>query len=77
MPTEMEHLDFQSRHIATLRAEELETRHGSYLQFHTEFREVMHEFMQALLVHKPDDALQFMHDYFAAHREKREPYKVK
>ncbi len=72
---ELEHLDFQTRHAVTLRATELESRHTEFLGFHTEFREILHEFVQALLIHKPDDALQFMHDYFVAHREKREPYK--
>lgn len=74
---QIEDLDFQSRHAATLRMTELEARHSDYLAFHTEYREVLHEFMQALLIHKPQDALQFTRDYFVAHREKREAYRVK
>jgi hypothetical protein len=71
------HLDFEAQHVASLRTAELETSHAAYMQFHSEYREVLHEFMQALLIHKPDDALAFMHRYFADHREKRVPYLVK
>ena len=70
-------LDFQSQHAATLRAAELEKSHEEYMAFNTEYREVMHEFTQALLIHKPDDALAFMRQYFNDHREKREAYQPK
>jgi len=70
----VQQLDFQSQHAATLRAEELEKSHGEYMAFHTEYREVLHEFTQALLIHKPDDTLAFMKQYFVDHREKREAY---
>ena len=67
-------LDFQAQHAATLRTTELEKSHAEYMAFHTEYREVMHEFTQALLIHKPEDALAFMKTYFSDHREKRVPY---
>jgi prolyl-tRNA editing enzyme YbaK/EbsC (Cys-tRNA(Pro) deacylase) len=75
--TSLHQLDFQAQHEATLREAELEKSHSEFVAFHTEYREVLHDFMQALLLHKPQDPLAFMSDYFQKHREKREPYRVK
>eukprot|EP00164_Ancoracysta_twista_P015096 GFYU01024803.1.p1 GENE.GFYU01024803.1~~GFYU01024803.1.p1 ORF type:complete len:133 (+),score=7.74 GFYU01024803.1:28-426(+) len=46
------------------RQRELEVRHAAYLQEHPELGEVLQDFMQSLLVHKPDDALAFTTQYF-------------
>ena len=70
-------LGFQEQLNAQRRAAELEKLNSEYMGFHTEYREVLHEFMQSLLIHKPDDALAFMKQYFESHREKREKFVCK
>lgn len=66
--------DFAGRAAVQDRTDELQKYHGSYVAAHPELEQVLHEFLQALLFHKPADTLQFMHEYFTAHREKRQPY---
>ena len=46
------------------RQRELEARHSAYLQEHPELGEVLQDFMQSLLIHKPDDALAYTSQYF-------------
>lgn len=69
-----EMFDIQGQTSIKERSAELELYHEEYLKAHPELQQVLHEFMQALLFHKPADALAFMQEYFAKHREKSEPY---
>ena len=72
-----EHLSFEERVAARRRCHEVEGLHAAFLAANVEYREVLHEFLQAALLHKPADPLAFMAEYFAAHREKRAAYKCK
>lgn len=73
-PLGKEQFDFQGQASVSRREEELQEYHKEYLQAHPELQQVLHEFMQALLIHKPSDSLTFTQEYFKAHREKKEPY---
>ncbi|KAM9845451.1 ciliogenesis-associated TTC17-interacting protein [Aulostomus maculatus] len=46
------------------RKEELKADHTSYLRQHPEIRALMSDFLQFLLLRKPDDVFQFARDYF-------------
>ena len=65
---------YQNQVAIQERQEELTERHNAYLKSHVELQQVLHEFLQALVIHKPDAPLQYMHDYFTAHREKHAKY---
>ena len=45
------------------RKKELEAEHTKYIKEHPEFHQILHDFMQALLIHKPED---IMKDHFTA-----------
>ncbi|XP_041660136.1 ciliogenesis-associated TTC17-interacting protein [Cheilinus undulatus] len=46
------------------RKEELKADHASYLRQHPEIRALISDFLQFLLLRKPDDVIQFARDYF-------------
>ena len=46
------------------RQRELNIRHQDYIAEHPEIGEVLQDLMQALLIHKPDDALAYISCYF-------------
>ncbi|XP_053293700.1 ciliogenesis-associated TTC17-interacting protein [Pleuronectes platessa] len=46
------------------RKEELKADHGSYFRKHPEIRAIISDFLQFLLLRKPDDVFQFAKDYF-------------
>lgn len=60
----MEHLNFRDQVCAQRRMKELEVVHHDYLSSNVEYREVLHDLMQAILFHKPDDPLAFIKTYF-------------
>lgn len=67
----LDQLDFRGRAEYDVRRREILASHEAYLREHVEYREVLHECMQALLVHKPSDPLHFVKQYFTDHRERR------
>lgn len=44
--------------------EELKAEHASYLREHPEIRALISDFLQFLLLRKPENVLQFARDYF-------------
>ncbi len=44
--------------------DDLEESYKSYLQNNPELRAILADFMQAVLIQKPDDVYQFARDYF-------------
>lgn len=44
--------------------EELNAEHASYLKQHPEIRALVSDFLQFLLLRKPENVLQFSRDYF-------------
>ncbi|XP_036401868.1 ciliogenesis-associated TTC17-interacting protein [Megalops cyprinoides] len=55
------------------RKEELEADHASYIRHHPELKALMADFLQFLLLRKPDDVFSFAADYFAAFSSRRNP----
>ncbi|KAM4551287.1 LOW QUALITY PROTEIN: ciliogenesis-associated TTC17-interacting protein-like [Odontesthes bonariensis] len=55
------------------RKEELKADHASYLRQHPEIRALMSDFLQLLLLRKPDDVLQFAKEYFLPFASCRPP----
>lgn len=47
------------------RKEQLEIDHKEYMAAHPELKAILADFLQSLLIHKPDDVYQFAHDAFA------------
>lgn len=45
--------------------EELENDHKQYMLAHPELRAILADFLQSLLIHKPDNVYQFARDTFA------------
>ncbi|KAM7401187.1 hypothetical protein PAMA_005398 [Pampus argenteus] len=63
--------DMQMRSKFLDRKEELKADHASYLRQRPEIRALISDFLQFLLLRKPDDVLQFAREYFflfASHR---------
>jgi hypothetical protein len=73
-PLAKHQFDFKGQAGITARTTELTAYHEEYIKEHPELQQVLHEYMQSLLVHKPSDSLAYTKNYFEAHREKREPY---
>lgn len=69
--TKVEHLDFAGRAEYEARRLELQANNDAYLRQHCEYRELLHELMQSILVNKPADPIAFMQTYFKAHREEQ------
>ncbi|CAL1528736.1 unnamed protein product [Lymnaea stagnalis] len=59
-----EDLQLQSRFLD--RKEELKSDHATYMRHHPELRALLADFLQFLLLRKPDDVLAFAANYFAA-----------
>ncbi|KAK1879085.1 Ciliogenesis-associated TTC17-interacting protein [Dissostichus eleginoides] len=55
------------------RKEELKADHASYLRQHPEIRALISDFLQFLLLRKPDDIFQFARDYFIPFASRRPP----
>ncbi|XP_029380557.1 ciliogenesis-associated TTC17-interacting protein [Echeneis naucrates] len=55
------------------RKEELRADHASYLRHHPEIRALISDFLQLLLLRKPDDVFQFARDYFLPFASPRPP----
>ncbi|XP_044074962.1 ciliogenesis-associated TTC17-interacting protein [Siniperca chuatsi] len=63
--------DMQMQSKLLDRKEELKADHASYLRHHPEVRALISDFLQFLLLRKPDDVFQFAREYFlpfASHR---------
>uniref|UniRef100_A0A8C6UIT9 Ciliogenesis-associated TTC17-interacting protein n=1 Tax=Neogobius melanostomus TaxID=47308 RepID=A0A8C6UIT9_9GOBI len=56
--------DMQMRSKFLDRKEELKADHASYLRRHPEIRALISDFLQFLLLRKPDDVFQFSREYF-------------
>uniref|UniRef100_A0A3Q3X4B6 Ciliogenesis-associated TTC17-interacting protein n=1 Tax=Mola mola TaxID=94237 RepID=A0A3Q3X4B6_MOLML len=56
--------DMQMRSKFLDRKEELKADHASYLRRHPDIRALISDFLQFLLLRKPDDVFQFARDYF-------------
>ncbi|XP_076018387.1 ciliogenesis-associated TTC17-interacting protein [Genypterus blacodes] len=56
--------DMQLRSKFLDRKEELKAEHASYLRRHPEIRALVADFLQFLLLKKPDDVFQFAQEYF-------------
>ncbi|XP_029970643.1 ciliogenesis-associated TTC17-interacting protein [Salarias fasciatus] len=64
-----EDMEMQSKFLD--RKEEIKADHAQYLQQHPEIRALISDFLQSLLLRKPDDVVQFAGEYFlpfASHR---------
>ncbi|KAG7464143.1 hypothetical protein MATL_G00184130 [Megalops atlanticus] len=55
------------------RKEELEADHASYIRHHPELKALMADFLQFLLLRKPDNVFSFAAEYFAAFSSRRNP----
>uniref|UniRef100_A0A8C4YGN5 Ciliogenesis-associated TTC17-interacting protein n=1 Tax=Gopherus evgoodei TaxID=1825980 RepID=A0A8C4YGN5_9SAUR len=55
------------------RKEELQAGHTSYARRHPELRALLADFLQLLLLHKPDDVLTFAAEFFAPFASQRPP----
>ncbi|XP_034469222.1 ciliogenesis-associated TTC17-interacting protein [Hippoglossus hippoglossus] len=55
------------------RKEELKADHGSYLRKHPEIRAIISDFLQLLLLRKPDDVFRFAKDYFLPFASQQPP----
>ncbi|XP_040027797.2 ciliogenesis-associated TTC17-interacting protein isoform X1 [Gasterosteus aculeatus] len=58
--------DMQMRSRFLDRKEELKADHASYLRCHPEFRALTADFLQSLLLKKPDDVFKFSREYFCS-----------
>ncbi|XP_053186629.1 ciliogenesis-associated TTC17-interacting protein [Scomber japonicus] len=65
--------DMQMRSRFLDRKEELKADHASYLRQHPEIRALTSDFLQFLLLRKPDYVLQFARDYFLPFSSHRPP----
>lgn len=57
----------------SLGQEELREDHASYLRQHPEIRALISDFLQFLLLRKPDDVFQFAREYFLPFASCRPP----
>ena len=48
------------------RRKELENSYRTYLEEHSDLQNYLHDFMQAVLIHQPEDTLQFTKQYFTS-----------
>ncbi|KAJ9452052.1 hypothetical protein DIPPA_30701 [Diplonema papillatum] len=46
------------------RRQDLEAQHSEYLASHPDLQAFLHDFMQAVLIHQPEDTLSFTKEYF-------------
>ncbi|XP_068197230.1 ciliogenesis-associated TTC17-interacting protein [Antennarius striatus] len=65
--------DMEMRSNFLGRKAELKTDHASYLRRHPEIRALMSDFLQFLLLRKPDDVYQFAREYFLSFASRRPP----
>ncbi|KAM9349974.1 ciliogenesis-associated TTC17-interacting protein [Symphorus nematophorus] len=65
--------DMQMRSKFLDRKEELKADHASYLRQHPEIRALISDFLQFLLLRKPDDVFQFAREYFLPFATRRPP----
>jgi guanylate kinase len=61
-----ENVNFDNEVLAylTIRKDQLIESHKQYIQGHPEIREVLNDFMSAVLLHKPNDVFVFAKEYF-------------
>ena len=61
-----ENVNFDNEVLAylTIRKDQLIGSHKTYIQGHPEIREVLNDFMSAVLLHKPNDVFVFAKEYF-------------
>lgn len=57
----------------SLGKEELKADHASYLRKHPEIRALISDFLQFLLLRKPDDVFQFAREYFLPFASRHPP----
>ncbi|XP_039999902.1 ciliogenesis-associated TTC17-interacting protein [Xiphias gladius] len=65
--------DMQMRSKFLDRKEELKADHASYLRQHPEIRALISDFLQFLLLRKPDDVFQFAREYFIPFASRHPP----
>ncbi|XP_068594320.1 ciliogenesis-associated TTC17-interacting protein isoform X2 [Cebidichthys violaceus] len=65
--------DMQMRSKFLDRKEELKADHASYLRQHPEIRALISDFLQFLLLRKPNDVFQFAREYFLPFESRRPP----
>ncbi|XP_040911412.1 ciliogenesis-associated TTC17-interacting protein [Toxotes jaculatrix] len=65
--------DMQMRSKFLDRKEELKADHASYLRQHPEIRALISDFLQFLLLRKPDDVFQFAREYFLPFASRHSP----
>ncbi|TKS80239.1 Ciliogenesis-associated TTC17-interacting protein [Collichthys lucidus] len=65
--------DMQMRSKFLDRKEELKADNASYLRQHPEIRALISDFLQFLLLRKPDDVFQFAREYFLPNASRRPP----
>ncbi|XP_030015547.1 ciliogenesis-associated TTC17-interacting protein isoform X2 [Sphaeramia orbicularis] len=65
--------DMQMRSKFLDRKEELKADHASYLRQHPEIRTLISDFLQFLLLRKPDDVFQFAQEYFLPFASRHPP----
>ncbi|KAI4810043.1 hypothetical protein KUCAC02_018893 [Chaenocephalus aceratus] len=73
LPSHIEKEDMQMCSKFLDRKEELKADHASYLRQHPEIRALISDFLQFLLLRKPDDIFQFARDYFITFASRRPP----
>jgi hypothetical protein len=66
--------DFASRVAIETRHEELQARNEAYLSTHPELQERLHDMMEAVLFHKPEDPLTFVQEQVKLHREAKQDH---
>lgn len=59
--------------FVSLEQEELKADHASYLRQNPEIRALISDFLQFLLLRKPDDVFQFAREYFLPFASRRPP----
>jgi hypothetical protein len=62
--------DFAGRVRIDQRSVELEERNRKYIADHPELQQSLHDLMESLVTHKPDDALAFIQNHVRLLREK-------
>ncbi|CUG93600.1 Hypothetical protein, putative [Bodo saltans] len=66
--------DFASRVEIETRQEELGARNEEYLKTHPELQERLHDIMEAVLFHKPEDPLAFVQEQVKLHGEAQQDH---
>lgn len=66
--------DFEGRVRIEQRREENEDRNKAYIAAHPELQQCLHDIMESVLFHKPQEPLAFVQEHVRLHREKTGNY---